>query len=222
MSTIEFGHRGSRHQGFIPDILGLTGNRVIRTRDLRTFYSNPANEAGRLAQHGILLKLSNGYYVIVPEERRNGGWRPAIEDVALGIGVADYGAERAPLVGPSAARVLGALPRALSVGVLAAPVHRSPLKTTAGQVVFSFQKIERLDVQRTRTELVTGYASTAEQCVLDLAARPTLGGISPSLAAEARQALLRQCDLHLVASLAQSQHRRAALDLVLAEAAAQV
>jgi hypothetical protein len=206
----------------IPRLLALTGNRVLRTKDLAPFYSNPTQEAARLAAQGILLKLATGYYVVVPEDRRDGGWRPAVEDVALAIGVADYGPQHSALAGPSAARALGVLPRALSKAVLAVPVHRSPLKTVAGQIVFTFRNVERLDLQRASTELATGYTTTPEQTILDLAARPLLGGISPDQAAEARRALLPRCDLDRVASLAHVQHRKAALDLIRSEAAGSI
>jgi hypothetical protein len=216
-----FEDRSERRRA-IPQLLALTGNRVLRTRDLAPFYSHPTKEAARLTTQGILLKLATGYYVVIPEDRRDGRWRPAIEDVALALGVADYGAEHSALVGPSAARVLGALPRALTKAVLAVPVHRSPLETVAGQIVFTFQKIERLDLQGARTELATGYTATAEQALLDLAARPSLGGISREQAAEARGALLARCDLAVVASLAHAQHRREALAVIRGEAAASI
>lgn len=206
-------------RSILPRLMASTDSRVIRTQDLSAFYSNPAKEAARLTRQGVLLRLATGYFVIVPEERRGGIWRPAIEDVALALGVADYGESRAALVGPSAARVLGALPRALSVGVLAVPVHRSPLTTTVGKVVFTFRNIERLDLQKLTTDLAAGYTATAEQTVLDLAARPTLGGISDELAAEARMALLARCDLDLVTHLAHIQHRPRALSLLRIEAA---
>lgn len=216
----------SRHEtlaqrgSVITRLLRSTGNRVLRTRDLAGYYALPAKEARRLVESGVLAKVATGYYVLVPEERRGGSWRPAIEDVALGIGVADYGAERAALVGPSAARLLGALPRALAVAVLAVPVHRTLLDTAFGRVVFSTRDVTRLDLQRCTTELVAGYSATAEQTVLDLAATPRLGGVSDDQAAEARRALLGRCDLDLVAELARVQHRPAALARVQAEAAA--
>jgi hypothetical protein len=220
--TSAFDHQARERRGAITHLLALTGNRVLRTRDLARFYSNPAKEAARLTENGILVKLATGYFVVVPEDRRDGAWRPAIEDVALGMGVAGYGAEGTALVGPSAARLLGVLPRALSSAVLAVPVHRDPLATTAGKVIFTFQKTGRLDLQRATTELVTGYVTTAEQTLLDLATRPTLGGISLEQAAQARSALLPLCDPKRVRSLADAQHRRAALGVIGSEEAASV
>src|SRR6266550_4124009 len=213
-------HQVRKRRGAVTHLLALSGNRVLRTQDLAPFYSNPAKEAARLTEHGILVKLATGYFVIVPEDRRDGAWRPAIEDVALGMGVADYGVEHTALVGPSAARVLGVLPRALSNAVLAVPVHRAPLTTTAGKVIFTFQDTGRLDLQRTTTEMVTGYVTTPEQTLLDLATRPSLGGISLEQAAEARRALLSFSDLERVRSLARAQHRRAALGVIGSEQAA--
>ncbi|WP_228708035.1 hypothetical protein [Amycolatopsis keratiniphila] len=37
--------------------------------------------------------------------------------------------------------------------------------------------MSKLDVERTETELGIGWATTIEQTALDLATRPTLGGI---------------------------------------------
>jgi hypothetical protein len=208
--------------GAISRLLAATGNRVLRTRDLVPFYSQPSKEAARLVRRGVLAKLAAGYYVVVPEHRRGQPWRPEVEDVALALGVADYGLQGSALIGPSAARLLGALPRALSVAVLAVTVHRSPLSTVYGWVVFSKRDISRLDLQRVTTELVVGYSATAEQSILDLAATPRLGGITEEQAAEARRALLWRCDLDIVADLARIQHRRAAFARIRAEAAALV
>lgn len=196
----------------------LTGNRLIRTRDLADQYAQPSNETTRLVRKGILLKVANGYFVVVPEHRRDGTWRPATEDLALALGVADYGAEESALLGPSAARVLGSMPRALSSALLAAPVHRSPLETRFGRIVFSARDARRLDLQRYSGELATGFCTTAEQTILDLAKNPTAAGISEVLAAEARATLLPMCDLSTLTRLAGAQRNRKGLAIVLSEA----
>jgi hypothetical protein len=198
--------------------LGSTGNRLIRTRDLAGHYAQPSNETARLVRKGTLLKIANGYFLVVPEHRRDGTWRPAVEDLALALGVADYGAEKSALIGPSAARVLGSIPRALSSALLAAPVHRSPLETHFGRIVFSARDSQRLDLQRYSGELTTGFCTTPEQTILDLATNPTIGGISEHLAAEARTALLPMCDLATVDRLARTQRKRRGLAVVLSEA----
>lgn len=198
--------------------LRATGNRLLRTRDLGNHYAQPSNETARLVRKGTLLKVANGYFLVVPEHRRDGTWRPAVEDLALALGVADYGAEESALIGPSAARVLGAIPRALSSALIAAPVHRSPLETRFGRIVFSARDSQRLDLQRYSGELVSGFCTTPEQTIIDLATNPTAGGISERLAAEARAALLRMCDLEMVDRLANTQRKRRGLAVILSEA----
>jgi hypothetical protein len=195
-----------------------TGNRLVRTRDLAGQYAQPSNETARLVRNGVLLKVANGYFLVVPEHRRDGTWRPAIEDLAMALGLADYGLERSALLGPSAARVLGAIPRALSSALLAAPVHRSPLETRFGRIVFSTRDTQRLDLQRHSGELATGFCTTPEQTILDLATNPTAAGISEVLAAEARATLFPMCDLTLVARLAKAQRNRKGMSVVLLDA----
>jgi predicted transcriptional regulator of viral defense system len=190
--------------------LAQTENRVVRPRDFRDAYANPGVEFGRLARRGVLAKLAHGYYVLVPEEHRGEFWQPEVEGVALGIAVADYGQDAVALMGPTAARVLGAIPRALATATVAVPRERPALETTVGRIQFVTRKVERLDTQRTITEITTGWVTTAEQTVLDLADRPTLGGIAPTTAEEAIRALTPQCDPQLIARLAHAQHKIAA------------
>lgn len=140
----------STHSDPISRHLGATGNRLIRTRDLADHYAQPSNETARLVRKGRLLKIANGYFLSVPEHRRDGTWSPAVEDLALALGVADYGAEESALIGPSAARVLGSIPRALSSALLAVPVHRRPLETRFGRIVFSARDAQRLTFSGTR------------------------------------------------------------------------
>src|SRR5438874_12539652 len=100
------GERGAR--------LTRTENRILRPRDFDDVYANPGGEFGRLARTGVLDRLAHGYYLLVPEEHRGAFWRPEVEGVALGVTVADYGRDAVALMGPSAARLLGAIPRALA------------------------------------------------------------------------------------------------------------
>jgi hypothetical protein len=71
--------------------------------------------------------------------RRSTAWEipPAVPDlkgVALGIGQADYGVDSVALMGVSAARMHGAIPR-LAVAVLAVPKQRPPLRTGDARIV---------------------------------------------------------------------------------------
>lgn len=76
---------------------------------------------------------------------------------------------------------------------------------------FVRRDIARLDVQRHHTELGQGAITTVEQTVLDLIARPDLGGV-PDAAAEAITALISRADLNLLHDLATNQRHQRALD----------
>jgi hypothetical protein len=191
-------------------LLARTENRVLRPRDFRDAYANPGGEFARLNRNGLLAKLAHGYYLLVPDNQRGAYWQPEIEGVALGVAVADYGRDAVALTGPTAARVLGAIPRALATAAVAVPRERPALQTTAGRIQFVTRKVERLDIQRTTTDVTTGWVTTPEQTVLDLADRPTLAGIAPATAEEAIRALAPRCDAQLIARLARAQHKIAA------------
>jgi AbiEi antitoxin C-terminal domain len=187
-----------------------TGNRVLKPGGFHKAYANPWDEFGRLTQTGMLVKVAHGYYLLVPEEHRGAYWAPEVEGLALGIAVADYGRDRVALMGPAAARVLGAIPRALATATVAVPRQRPVLTTTAGRVQFVKRLVEHLDVQRVTTEITTGWVTTPEQTVLDLADRPNLAGIIPATAEEAIKTLKARCDDQLIARLAREQRKLAA------------
>jgi hypothetical protein len=191
-------------------VLAQTGNRVLKPGDFHALYANPWDEFARLTGTGVLAKLAHGYYLLIPEEHRGGYWLPEIESVALGVAVADFGRDETALIGPAAARVLGAVPRALATATVAVPRQRKPLATTAGRIQFVTRTVERLDTQRVTTPITNGWVTTPEQTVLDLADRPTLGGITPATAEEAIRTLAARCDQQLIARLAPRQHKRAA------------
>jgi len=191
-------------------LLAQTGNRVVRPRDFEHAYSNVWAEFRRLERTGVLARVAHGYYTVVPEERRGRFWQPTIEGGALGIATADYGAEAVALMGPSAARLLGAIPRALSTATVAVPRQRPALSTTIGSVHFVKRVVSRLDVQRVDTEITTGWVTTPEQTALDLADRPTLGAVSPDTVTAAIVTLGGRVDHESVAKLAVQQHKLAA------------
>jgi hypothetical protein len=120
-------------------------------------------------------------------------------------------------MGISAARVHGALPRAVNAATVAVDRHRRTLQLTDrhAQVLFVRRDITALDLQRHHTELGDGWITTIEQTLLDLIARPQLGQV-PDAAHDAITALLPRADNDLLRHLAQAQRRRSALDRVLA------
>lgn len=194
------------HSLSIPEELLRRSTRVIRPRDLEGVYANPSQEVQRLESKGVLLNLAHGYYAVPPSEwLGDRAWVPEIEAVALGIAAADHQPARVAVVGISAARVLGFLPRALGTAVVAVPVRRRPLTTQVGQIHFWQRKTEVLETQVWRSELGQGRVSTAEQALLDLADRPERGGVTLATAQEGLRNLSSAADWGRVHALAVSQ-----------------
>lgn len=147
---------------------------VLRPRDASAIYSRPVQQFRRWEQEGVLLKVAHGYFAHIPEVSRGGEWRPEIEALALGIGQADYGKNEVALMHLSAARIHGAIPRALAVAVVAVPKRRPALETSCGRIVFVKRDVDSIKRMRIETELATGWCTSIEQTALDLANRPEL------------------------------------------------
>lgn len=196
----------------VPPQLLRDGNRVLRPRDAAALYVNPRAELAALAEVGALRKVATGYFIAPPDaEVLNPEWKPTVEGLALGIGRRDYGTRGVALMGMSAARRHGVVPRALGVGIVAMAKQRPRLRTRFGDVVFVTRELDRLDLVRTRTDVTEGWTTGREQTILDLADRPTLGGVMAEAAGEAITALTGDADWDLVRELARSQHKYAAL-----------
>lgn len=200
----------------LPPKLARRRNAVLRPRDASDVYAHPRPELSRLARRGALRALATGYYMVVPQRRvGDRRWRPDLSSAALGVAVADYGVDQVALMATSAARHHGALPRAVAVAVVAIPRQRPGLHLDIGQIEFVRRRVDRLDVERFETELVAGWVTTVEQTLLDLADRPTLGGLTEQSAHEAVRSLALRADWDQVAELAQSQRKRLAYDRAL-------
>ena len=192
--------------------LALTSgeNRLVRPVDHRTTFADPAHALSYYASTGVLSKVAHGYYLVVPEEQRGGSWKPELEAVALGMAVTVFGVDGAALTGVSAARALGAIPRALAAATVAVSRQRHTVMTSLGEVRFQKREVQKLDLQRAVTEIVTGWTTTPEQTVLDLAHKPNGGIVTVATVGEAIRALLPRCDLDLVGQLAVRQRRAVA------------
>jgi hypothetical protein len=196
----------------IPPDLAKRSNRVIRPRDAQGVYEHPRAEFARLTDRGVLRRLATGYYALVPQNRLGDQrWTPGIEAAALGMAQADYGTTDVALMGVSAARHHGAIPRALAVAVVAVPKQRPQMETEVGRIVFVKRDVSRLDLERVDVGLTSGWVTTIEQSLLDLSARPTLGNVERRAIDEAIKALGARADWTLVARLAEDQHKPAAL-----------
>jgi predicted transcriptional regulator of viral defense system len=194
--------------------------RTVRPTDAIEIYAQPRQQLARLAAGGEVRHVANGYYTVVPLEQRGTDWKPALEAVAAGIAVATYGPDDAVLMGISAARLHGAIPRALATAVVAIPRQRPPVNLTDRDAVVVFVKrnVEQLDAERMPTDLGPVLLTTVEQTILDLAHRPTLGN-DQSDVPTAINALLAHCDHELLDQLATEQRLGAARDRALRIAA---
>ncbi|GAA3631720.1 hypothetical protein GCM10022267_18330 [Lentzea roselyniae] len=204
----------------IPTALARRANKVLRPRDAAGFYAHPRGEFERLVEQAVLRHICTGYYAMAPMERLGDPrWRPELAAAALGVAQADYGRDAVALMGVTAARRHGALPRAIGTAVVAVPKQRPRLHTDLGEIVFVKRDVQRLDLERVETELTEGWMTTPEQTVLDIAARPRLGGLEEADAWQILRALGRKIDWALTEDLAHDQHRPGALARVRKEAA---
>jgi predicted transcriptional regulator of viral defense system len=192
---------------------------VVRARNADGVYAFPRPELARLERRGSLHRLARGYYAIVPAEHQDGSWLPTLEAAAAGIAAADVGADQGILMGISAARVHGAIPRALTTAVVALPRQRRPIRLLdrAATVIFVKRDPDRLDAGRLPTDLGPALVTGVEQTALDLAHRPELGD-NPNEAQAAIRALVPRCDRGLLDHLATTQRLGAARDRALAAA----
>jgi len=196
----------------LPAPLARTLFGVLRPTDAKAVYARPRQEFQRLTDRGVLHKLATGYYATVPVHSYDRAWRPSLEAAAYGIAAADYGAQGAMLMGLSAARLHGAIPRALAVAVVA--IDRNRLNLTMADreatVLFVRRDTDRLDAERVSTDLGAALVTTVEQTLLDLAHRPALGGV-PQEVHEAVRALWPRADADQLEQIAAAQRLRAAL-----------
>ncbi len=193
---------------------------TVRPVDAGAVYAQPRQRLARLAATGEVRHVANGYYAVVPLDQRGTDWTPTLEAVAAGIAVATYGQDNAVLMGVSAARVHGAIPRALATAVVAIPRQRPDvnLKDRDAVVMFVKRDAGRLEAERMATDLGRTLVTTVEQTILDLAHRPTLGNARTEVPA-AVHALLARCDRDLLDELAMRQRLGAARDRALRIAA---
>lgn len=185
---------------------------MLRPQDAAELYSNPRAEFRRMEGTGALRRIATGYYAVVPQDRvGDPSWRPPMEDLALGIAVADYG-DDAALMGLTAARYHGAVPRAHAKAWIATTVSRRPIEGGPfGRIAFVTRDVRSLDLVRARTSVATGWVTSVEQTALDLMRRPSWAD-GKSAAADAVSRLLPRCDDALLDDLAAKQRGRAALD----------
>jgi predicted transcriptional regulator of viral defense system len=193
-------------------VLASTPLRTIRAEDAAATYAFPGPELARLADRGLLQRVATGYYIVVPQDMIGRKWAPSLEAAAAGIASAIYGATHAVLMGISAARVLGAIPRALATAVVAVPDQHRPIRLKDRQSVVRFVKrdTDRLDAERIDTPLGAALVTTPEQTILDLAHRAQLGDARDEVPA-AITVLYQRSDHQRLKTLAANQRLTASL-----------
>ena len=146
---------------------------MITGRSAAGVYAQPAPELARLTRGGAAIKVARGFYAAVPVDKRGRDWLPSFEDITAGIATAVYGPGNGAIWGLSAARVHGALPRALSVGYAFGPAQHRPIELTGrtGRIEFRKRDPQRLDLEFLNTELGPGLVTSIAQTVLDLSSR---------------------------------------------------
>jgi predicted transcriptional regulator of viral defense system len=196
----------------LPPALAQAPMKTLRPRDAGDVYAHPRAEFARLTERGLLHRVADGYYVVVPQDMVGRTWTPALEAAAAGIATAIYGPDDVIVMGPSAARLHAAIPRALATATIAVPSQHREIALTDRPAVVTFIKRDttRLDAERIDTPLGPTLVTTPEQTVLDLAHRPELGGVAVDIQA-AVAALYPRCDQQRITALAQDQRLTASL-----------
>lgn len=201
-----------KHSTAVPATLAARPLRTFRTGQANDTYAHPGPEIARLHKHGLLHRLADGYYVVIPQDMLGRKWIPDLQAAAAGIATTIYGHDDVVVMGLSAARLHGAIPRALATAIVAVPRQHRPITLTDRPAVVRFVKRNtgELDVERVRTDLGPTLATTPEQTILDLAHRPALGDSATDVPT-AVTALYARSDRDRLQQLATRQRRLASL-----------
>lgn len=201
-----------KHSTAVPHRLAARPLKTFRPAQAREVYAHPGPEIARLTERGLLHRLADGYYVVVPQNMVRRSWMPGLEIAAAGIASAIYGPDSIVAMGVSAARLHGAIPRALATAIVAVPQQHRPiaLSDRAATVQFVKRDTQSLDAERYETVLGPTLVTTPEQTILDLAHRPGLGNAETDIPS-AVVALYERSDKDLLHTLATEQRRLASL-----------
>ena len=159
------------HAAGLPVALTRRRLRVFTTRDAQVAYASPRPQLKRLTDAGLLRRLHGGVFAIVPSEHVGRAWTPPLEAAAVALEAARSGPEGAVLMGMSAARLHGAVPRGLGWATVATATQRRAitLADTKLEVRFVKRKVDELDADLTATVLGDVLVTSVEQTILDLA-----------------------------------------------------
>ena len=202
----------------VPTAITQAPLRTVRPQDLAAVYTQPNVQLARLTRGGRLRKAAPGLYYALPDDQ-DVTWLPTLEAVAAGAATALYG-DRVPiLMHLTAARLHGALPRAVGLAVVAVPTRRRPLRLLDrpdAVLTFVARDVDDLDAALMPTDLGRVLVTTPEQTVLDLARRPELGGL-PDEVRDAVRTLLPRCAPDRLDLLARGQRMVRTLERLRAE-----
>ena len=143
---------------------------ILRQRDFAS--ASVHDDFKRFVNAGVILRVCRGAYVRVPEAHRqpNVTWRPPLERVALGLAAVEFGDQAVALVGPSAARAHGVIPRALPIATVSYPSTRPrDISTVCGTVRTYRRRVDQMDVVHHDNDLIRGQVTSVEMTMLDLA-----------------------------------------------------
>ncbi|MEZ5084898.1 MAG: type IV toxin-antitoxin system AbiEi family antitoxin [Tessaracoccus sp.] len=179
----------------VPEQIAGAPLRTVRPLMLREIYANPEKEVVRMRRSGRLVRIAPGTYTAKPDTiPPDTAWFPDFEEAAMAYATGQYGPRIPVLFGIGAARFHHAIPRAIAVTVIAVPEpHQAVTLANGGKVIFTTTDVNKLDARRERGELGTFLVTTKEQTLIDLIARPQLGGL-PGEATAAAQALIPKVD----------------------------
>jgi predicted transcriptional regulator of viral defense system len=196
----------------LPPGLARAPMKTVRPRDAEAIYAHPRAQLVRLSERGLLHRVADGYYVVVPQDMVGRTWTPGLEATAAGIASAIYGPDDVVVMGPSAARLHGAIPRALATATIAVPRQHREIALSDRPAVVRFVKRDTggLDAERIDTPLGPTLVTTPEQTVLDLAHRPELGDVEVDIHAAVAE-LYARSDQQRLSALASDQRRMASL-----------
>jgi hypothetical protein len=201
-----------RHAVGLPRTLSQRQLRVFTTRDAHAAYASPRPQLKRLADAGLLRRLHSGVFAIVPAEYVGHPWTPPLEAAAVALEAARSGLEGAVLMGLSAARLHGAVPRGLGRATVATRTQRRPitLEGTGLEIRFVRRPVDDLDADLTATVLGDVLVTSIEQTILDLA-HPRLQEAEADAEREAIRSLAPRADHAVLRALAARQRLGRAL-----------
>lgn len=151
--------------------------RTVRFADVEGLRPNAWRTLSSLVERGAVVRLAHGIYTAPPGGRDGRAWVPGLEAASLAVASARHGARAVALMGVSAARHWGAIPRAIASATVAVfEGARRPVEVVGGTVYFIERDINRLDVIVDALELGTALVTTPAQTLYDLLMRPGRAG----------------------------------------------